>query len=103
MVNLIKVKIIASDGEVAIAFVDYISRYSSKHKKYPNRLLLSRGSDTELIISRDPVTDSEFGSIVSLVYNDDKIDLTTVGPFVSEWYFGDNKDENWISKSIYKV
>lgn len=81
MVNLIKTKIIASDGEVAIAFVDYISRYSSKNKKYPKRLLLS-GDSTGLIISRDPVTDSEFGSIVSIVYNDDKIDLTTLGPFV---------------------
>lgn len=94
MAEPIKVKIITSDEEVAITLVDYISRYSSKHKKYPNRLLLSRGSDTELIISRDPVTDSEFSSIISLVYNDDKIDLTTLGPFVSEWYFGDNKDEN---------
>lgn len=93
MAEPIKVKIITYDGEVAITLVDYISRYSSKDKKYPNRLLLSRGSDNE-IISRDPVTDSEFSSIVSLVYNDDKIDLTTLGPFVSEWYFGDNKDEN---------
>ena len=91
MAEPIKAKIITSDEEIAVLLVEYISRYSSKHKSYPNRLMLSGDTDL-LLISRDPVIDDDFRYIISEAYDNDRIDLTPVGPLVSEFetkYFED--------------